>query len=86
MILTLALLLLQDHVPSRSAVPQQWTPAMCSTPTKEHVGAFYVKYCQKNAPNVIPTCPAPGPELDGFYFEPYDCRWHMGQDPRTKKP
>ncbi len=75
--------------------PRDWTPAMCSKPAAKYVGEGYIAYCLKNAPTVTPACPA-APERPqyilnqnwrvlGAYYEPLDCKWHMGHDPRSAK-
>lgn len=66
-------------------------PEMCKV--KQPVASrAYIDYCLRVAPNDQPACPANsqnellGATSSGFisYFEPLDCSWHVGEDPRQK--
>lgn len=75
--------------------PKEWAPAMCSKvghgTMNGPVGEGYIDYCIRNAPNAKPSCPAPASVKSNVshgrasYFEPLDCTWHMGNDPRLQK-
>lgn len=64
-------------------------PEMCKV--KQAVASrAYIEYCLRVAPTEQPACPAGsqnevlGATSSGFisYFEPLDCSWHVGEDPR----
>lgn len=53
----------------------------------------YIAFCMRVAPNDQPVCPANsqsevlGATSTGFisYFEPLDCSYHVGEDPRQRR-
>lgn len=70
-----------------------YSPAMCSVPSTDMVDGKYIRYCMQFAPGVTPKCPAPPAskthwrnrwkaQVGEAYFEPYDCSWKPGTDPR----
>jgi hypothetical protein len=68
-----------------------FSPEMCKV--KQPVASrAYIAYCMRVAPNDQPVCPANsqnevlGATSTGFisYFEPLDCSYHVGEDPRQQ--
>lgn len=70
--------------------PRDYSPAMCSVPSKDNVDLKYIRYCLTFAPKAAPACPAAmkarenrwRDREEGSYFEPFDCTWKPGTDPR----
>ena len=68
-----------------------FSPEMCKVP-QPVASRAYIAYCLRVAPNDQPTCSANsqnevlGATSTGFisYFEPLDCSWHVGEDPRQQ--
>jgi hypothetical protein len=75
-----------------------WKPEMCSQ-LQWHATKRFVTYCLKQAPTAEPACLAPrgpvpteilqrakDPRMAGMiYFEPHDCAYHAGLDPRKSQ-
>ena len=65
------------------------TPDMCKV-RQPVASSGYIAFCLRAAPSDHPMCPADsrremfGATSSGLttYFEPLDCSWHVGRDPR----
>ena len=69
-----------------------FSPEMCKV-QQPVASRAYIAYCLRVAPNDQPACPANsqnellGATSSGFisYFEPLDCSYHVGEDPRQQR-
>lgn len=69
-----------------------FSPEMCKV-QQPVASRAYIAYCLRVAPNDQPVCPANsqsellGATSSGFisYFEPLDCSYHVGEDPRQQR-
>ena len=69
-----------------------FSPEMCKV-QQPVASRAYIAYCMRVAPGDQPTCPANsqnellGATSSGFisYFEPLDCSYHVGEDPRQQR-
>lgn len=86
-------ILLSSAALAQAPAPTTFTPEMCKVKQPAPVSAGYIHYCMDVSENKVPSCinttPPPPSTKPGVapkvvYFEPLDCAWHDGKNPRIK--